>query len=203
MLKCQTCDQPATHHVTEMVAGEPREYHLCEKHVQDLENLPPPPKSLGPGTGFQRFWNDSKLGEILQDPAVRQEIAAHVLPALGLGLLNQKPEVRVAAVFDLMRLGPEARSAADALRDALKDPDERVAKAAQIALEYIQSDRASPWFEEVVAKKRTAPPGERGGVSPPVTSNNRLTSSYPRANAAPLAHRRANAAPLAMRLAGG
>jgi hypothetical protein len=146
MMKCQSCDQQATHHITEMVAGQPREYHLCEKHLQDWEHLPPPPKSLGPGTAFERLWNDSKIWEVLQDPAVKKEMAAHLLPALCLALLHQKPEVRTAAVFRLMQLGSDARSATAALRDALGDPDERVAKAARIALEYIEGDQARHWF---------------------------------------------------------
>jgi transcription antitermination factor NusG len=146
MLKCQICDQPATHHVTEIVAGEPRDYHLCEKHLQNWEHLPeqlPPwPKSGGPGAPLQKLLNDAKLLGVLQDPAVRQEMAAHLLPALCLALLHEKAEMRVAAIFSIMRLGSDVRSASGALRDALKDSDERVATAAQLALEYMESDQA-------------------------------------------------------------
>jgi HEAT repeat protein len=53
---------------------------------------------------------------------------------------------KYAAAYRLMQLGPDGRSAAGALRDALQDPDERVAKAARIALEYIETDEARPWF---------------------------------------------------------
>ena len=146
MMKCQTCDQPATHHVTDMVAGEPREYHVCEKHLQDLEHLAPARKPLEPVRPLERFWNDSNLRKVLHDPEVRKEIAAHLLPALCLALLHEKPEVRMAAVFRLLQLGSDAGSATGALRDALRDPDERVAKAAQLALEYIESGHAPPWF---------------------------------------------------------
>jgi hypothetical protein len=129
-----------------MVAGEAREYHVCEKHLQDLEHLAPAPKSRQPGTPFEKICNDSDLRKVLHDPEVRQELAPHLLPALCLALLHQKPEVRMAAIFRLMRLGSDARSATGALRDAQRDPDERVAKAAQIALEYIESNQAPAWF---------------------------------------------------------
>jgi hypothetical protein len=149
MLKCQACDQPATHHITEMVAGEPCgfcEYHLCEDHYLEWEHLPerrpPERKSCRPDTPFQKLVNDSKLREALHDPVVRQEMAAHLLPPLCLALLHEKPEVRTAAVFHIMQLRSDARCATGALRDALKDPDPLVAKAAQIALEYLESDRA-------------------------------------------------------------
>src|SRR5262249_8065663 len=105
MLKCQTCDKPATHHVTELVAGEPVEYHVWETDLRDLEHLPPGGRLPDLGTGFGAFLNDPALCEALRDPAVMQETAAHLLPALCLALLHQKPEVRISAVFHLMRLG--------------------------------------------------------------------------------------------------
>jgi hypothetical protein len=146
MIKCQQCPQPATNHVTEIVAGNTVEYHLCDVHLKDLDTLVstfPPAK---PTTGFWGFTEDRQLREALADPAVRQEIAAHVLPALCLALLHQKPEVRITAAYCLMQFGTDARSAAGALRDALRNPDERVAKAAKIALEYIETAEARPWF---------------------------------------------------------
>jgi hypothetical protein len=145
-MKCQTCDQPATHHITEIVAGKPVEYHLCETHLNTLEHLPDAPRRVELGTKFGTFWNDPMLCRALHDPAVTQEMAAHLLPALCLALLHQKPEVRIAAVFYFVLLGCQARSAAGALRDALQDSDERVAKAAGIALDYIESNEARPWF---------------------------------------------------------
>jgi hypothetical protein len=54
--------------------------------------------------------------------------------------------VRIAAAFHLMLLGLDARSAAGALRNAAQDADEGVAKAARIALEYIETDKAQPWL---------------------------------------------------------
>jgi hypothetical protein len=93
---------------------------------------------------METFWKDPKLRGVLGDPVVRQEMAAHLLPALCLALLHEKPEVRIAAVVHLLQLGPDARSAAGALRDALRDPDERVATAARIALEFLEGDQAGP-----------------------------------------------------------
>ncbi len=146
MIKCQECAQSATNHVTEIVAGKPVEYHLCDVHIKDLDTLEPRLPPAKPPTGLGGFSGDRQLREAVGDPAVRQEMAAHVLPALCLALLHEKPEVRIAAAFRLMQLGPDARSAAGALRDALRDPDERVVKAAKIALEYLEMDEARPWF---------------------------------------------------------
>jgi hypothetical protein len=144
MLNCQTCDQPATHHVTEIIAGKPVEYHLCQTHLQDLEHLAPAPN---PGTPFQALRSDPAVGEALSDPAIWQEMAAHLLPALCLALLHEKPAMRIAAIYRLIQFGSYARSAAGALRDAIRDPDEHVAKAARTALDYIESDQAKRvWF---------------------------------------------------------
>jgi hypothetical protein len=145
-MKCQSCTQPATHHVTEIVAGKAAEYHVCDDHLRELDSLEPACGPGKPATGIRAFWEDPKLGEALRDPEARQQMAAHVLPALCLALLHERPQVRVAAAFRLLQLGPDARSAAGALRDALRDPDERVAHAARLALEYIEAGDTAPWF---------------------------------------------------------
>jgi hypothetical protein len=146
MIKCQECAQSATNHVTEIVAGKPVEYHLCDVHIKDLDTLEPRLPPAKPPTGLSAFSDDRELWAAVCDQAVRQEMAAHVLPALCLALLHEKPEVRIAAVYRLMRLGSDARSAAGALRDALRDPDERVVKAAKVALDYLETDEKRPWF---------------------------------------------------------
>jgi HEAT repeat protein len=111
-----------------------------------LEKLEPAGRSNNPATGFSAFMEDPELCELLRDQEARQKVAAGLLPPLCLALLDQKPAVRVAAAFRLMALGPDAQSALGALRDALKDPDERVRKAAAIALEHIQNAQESLWF---------------------------------------------------------
>jgi hypothetical protein len=143
-MKCQACDQPATHHVTDIVAGQATDYHVCAAHLQDLDALEAYPGRDPHGSGFAAICCDPDLGPIVRDSAVRQELAAHVLPALCLALLSPKPEVRVAAAFLLMQFGADARSAGGALRDALADPDERVARAARIAVEYVEHAHARP-----------------------------------------------------------
>jgi hypothetical protein len=143
-MKCQECGQPATNHVTEIVAGEFVEYHVCDTHLGNLEALKPAPLPDRRRTGFEAFLEDSRLQAAIMDPAVRQELAAHLLPPLCLALLHQKPEVRIAASFGLMQFGADGRSAEGALRDALQDADERVAKAASLALEYIKSGQTAP-----------------------------------------------------------
>jgi hypothetical protein len=145
-MKCQECDKPATHHVTDIIASKLVEIHVCEAHFQKLDDLATkagPPK---PEPGFGTFVDVPALRQALCESAVRQKVAAYLLPALCLALLDDKPEVRVAAAFRLLILGPHARPASGALRDALRDLDERVRKAAEITLEYIQTDQEPPWF---------------------------------------------------------
>jgi hypothetical protein len=142
-MQCQACDQNATQHITDIVAGKAVEYHVCDEHAKTLDLLPPTPL---PKKGYLGFFTDPALCDVLREPKPREVLAAHLLPALCLALLDPMPEVRIAAAFHLMRLGPDGRSAAGALRDALRDRDERVVKAASIALDFLESDEATPWF---------------------------------------------------------
>ena len=145
-MKCQVCNKPATLHVTEIIASKPVEFHVCEAHFQDLDGLATKAGPKKPEAGFGTFVDVPELRQALCEPAVRQKVAAYLLPALCLALLDEKPEVRVAAAFRLLILGPHARPVCGALRGALRDPDERVRKAAEITLEYIQTDQEPPWF---------------------------------------------------------
>jgi hypothetical protein len=121
-----------------LVGGQPVEYHVCEAHLQELDTLVPATARPKPATGFAAFWEDANLRQALQDRVGQEKVAAHLLPALALALLDENPRVRVSAAFRLMALGPDARSALGALQGALRDPDERVRRAAQLAVEYIQ-----------------------------------------------------------------
>jgi hypothetical protein len=140
------CPEDATHHVTEIVEGKAVEYHLCDLHLRDQAYLKPGECQPRPAEGFAGFMCDPLLREAIQAPAARQKVAAHQLPALCLALLDSVAEVRVAAAFQMMLFGQEARSALGALRQALHDPDERVRKAAARALGHIESEkRGSPF----------------------------------------------------------
>jgi hypothetical protein len=142
-MKCQACEEQATHHVTELVAGKPEEYHVCEKHLQALKGLEP--ESHGRRAGFRAFWDDPEIREVLRDAEARQKMEAYLLPVLCLALLDDKPEVRILSAYRLMQLGGNAQSAIQALRNALLDKDERLVKAAQIAIEWIQTGQPG-WF---------------------------------------------------------
>jgi protein arginine kinase activator len=50
-MKCQACDKPATNHVTEIVGGDPVEYHICDTHLQNLEAIERAPKARGQKRG--------------------------------------------------------------------------------------------------------------------------------------------------------
>jgi hypothetical protein len=142
-MKCQACDEAATLHVTEIVAGEPVEHHVCETHFQSLEGIAPATASSkpSPDTGIGAF---VLLREAQRNAVARQKMAAHLLPALCLGLLDESAEVRLMSAFWLMRLAPDAGPAVGALQNALRDPDERVRKAATIALKQIDTMSTPP-----------------------------------------------------------
>jgi hypothetical protein len=142
-MKCQACEEQATHHVTELVAGKPEEYHVCEKHLQDLRGLEP---ERGRPKGLRALWDDPEVCKALKDPVAGEKITAYLLPALCLALLDPNPEVRVRCVFHLMGLGVNAKSAIQALRNALLDQDQRVRKAAEVAIEGIETGRPMVFF---------------------------------------------------------
>ena len=73
-------------------------------------------------------------------------MAAYLLPELCVALLDHNPELRLLAAFRMMQHGCDAKSALGALRDAVKDSDERVQKAAEAAIKYIESEQSTPWF---------------------------------------------------------
>jgi hypothetical protein len=146
-MKCQACDQPATCHVTEIVDGNPVEYHVCEEHAQQLDALKP----VDYRAGFQRspfstFLAEPALCQALREPASQARLAAHLLPALCLGLLDVNPGVRVSAVYRLIQLGRHAQSASADLQDAIGDKYERVRRAAQVALDHLRRDPEPFWF---------------------------------------------------------
>jgi hypothetical protein len=145
-MKCQACEEVATHHVTEIVGGKPVDYHVCGAHLKNLGDLEPPKRQHEKREGIGAFMTDPELLDALRDAAAREKVSAHQLPPLCLALLDPKPEVRVGASFQLMLLGSDALSANGALRQALQDLDERVRKAAQAALEEIQKGRSPRWF---------------------------------------------------------
>ena len=76
----------------------------------------------------------------------RQKMAAYVLPALCVALLDHEPEVRLHAAFRIMQHGSDAKSALGALRDALDDSDERVRKVVEVSIKLIESEQQPLWF---------------------------------------------------------
>lgn len=42
-MKCQTCDDPATFHLTDVVNKKKRELHLCERCARERNLIPDPP----------------------------------------------------------------------------------------------------------------------------------------------------------------
>jgi hypothetical protein len=127
--------------VTDIVAGEAVEYHVCDEHLQELDALKPAAGEKQPATGVEAFWKDPDIHRALRDPEAREKMAAYLLPPLCLGLVDPKPEVRICSAYGLMLYGPNAQSAVGALRDALRDSDERVRRVADIALELIETGK--------------------------------------------------------------
>jgi hypothetical protein len=147
MHQCQVCANPATLHITEMVDGKPMEYHVCEKHAKTLGALEPAKDPQTKTAGY------AEIIEALLNNVAHEKIVAHLLPALCLALLDQMPEVRIAAAFYLNLIGADARSAKEALTNALQDEDERVREAAHIALGAIE-DGHPPFLAPLFTRKR-------------------------------------------------
>ncbi len=132
-MKCQKCHETATHHITEIVEGKLLEYHVCEEHAGELEPLKGP---QGQGCSKALRSYDEAL-EPFCDPAAQQKMAAYLLPALALALLDENAAVRILAANHMMFLEADAKSAIGALRDALNDPDDRVRTVADRAIRLI------------------------------------------------------------------
>jgi hypothetical protein len=145
-MKCQSCDNQATLHVTELVNGQPTEIHVCEAHFDDLDKLKAAMERQSPNS-LMAFLGHPGIREAMGDPEARKKVVAHLLPALCLALLDSKPEVKVIAIYHLMMLGPDAQSAVGALQDARQDANENVRQAAECALKCIESDQKLPWMD--------------------------------------------------------
>jgi hypothetical protein len=144
-MKCQSCDNQATLHVTELVNSQPSEFHVCEAHLDDLDKLKAAMERQSPNS-LTAFLGNPGIHEAMSDPEARKKVAAHLLPALCLALLDPKPEVKIIAIYHLMMLGPNARSAVGALQDARQDANEKVSDAAECALKCIESHQELPWI---------------------------------------------------------
>jgi HEAT repeat protein len=144
-MKCQSCDNQATLHVTELVNGQPTEFHVCEAHFDDLDKLKAAMERQS-SNSLMAFLGHPGIREAMGDPEARKKVAAHLLPALCLALLDPKPEVKVIAIYHLMMLGPDAQSAIGALQDACQDPNEGVRHAAGLALKIVEGKEDCPWL---------------------------------------------------------
>jgi HEAT repeat protein len=131
-MKCQSCDNQATLHVTEMVNGEPTEFHVCESHLEDLDKLKAAMERQS--SGGMAFWLNPEIGKALDDPEAQKKFAAHLLPAICQALQDPKPEVKIIALQHLMMFRQCAKSAVTALQDAMLDSNENVREAAKLVL---------------------------------------------------------------------
>jgi protein arginine kinase activator len=90
-VKCQSCDSPATVHLTEIVGGKKRELHLCQGCAEKKELLK------------QQEWN---LSAILQSMigqhvgASTDELARLNCPACGIKYMEFKAEGRLGCPHD-------------------------------------------------------------------------------------------------------
>jgi hypothetical protein len=136
-MKCQACDAPATMSVTEVADGKAVTYQVCEQHALELDTLQG--KIAASARKTVRLFSEAGFLEACGDADARRKLAAHLLPGLCLALTDESPNVRIQAALGLMGLGPDAASALPALRDAAGDADERVRRAAEAAIELIES----------------------------------------------------------------
>jgi hypothetical protein len=148
-MKCEHCDLPGTSHVTERVNGDYISRHLCEKHA----GISPPPSSPAvhashegvPTDAIRTIFRDPELRAAAADEAANEKLASYLLPPLYLALQDERAEVRVTAALWIAELAKQAASATGAVHGCLRDPDERVRRAASVVLEWISfAEHAAP-----------------------------------------------------------
>jgi hypothetical protein len=89
--------------------------------------------------GFPAVVEDPEILKVFTDSEAREKLVAYLLPVLCLALLDPKPEIRILSAIHFLYLGADARSAIQALRDALSDQDPRMRKVAEIVIESIET----------------------------------------------------------------
>jgi protein-arginine kinase activator protein McsA len=73
-MKCQSCDNQATLHVTELVNGEPIGFHVCEAHFDDLDKLKAAMERQSPNS-LMAFLGNPGIREAMGDPEARKKVA--------------------------------------------------------------------------------------------------------------------------------
>ncbi len=90
-MKCQTCDLPATVHLTEIVGGKKRELHLCQACAEKKEILKQ--QELNLSAILQNV-----IGQHVGAPA--DELARLTCPACGIKYMEFKAEGRLGCPHD-------------------------------------------------------------------------------------------------------
>lgn len=139
-MKCQKCDKQVSQHITELVDGKPVEYHVCDEHAIDL-TPGPPPKDVP----LVRVLWDTELRMALEDKQALKQVAIEIFHCLCDALQDERPEVRIQAIFRMMcrdAIPDRVESALEVLEPTLSDPDPRVRKIAKLAIDLIKDRRA-------------------------------------------------------------
>ncbi len=135
-MKCQTCDNPATVHVTETVNQKKRELHLCEKCARERNLIPQKP---GPQLDLKALLNllmhpFPKSGE-LHEETPQVGFACEIC---GLTLAEFKAEGRLGCQHDY-----------EALRATLEPLLERIHRAVGHAGKAPRAVRVREWKKQM------------------------------------------------------
>lgn len=170
-MKCELCNDTATHHVTERVDGKYIQHHRCEAHAEGeprpAESGPaqqsgtPKEPDGSPETAISIIHADPELQAANRDEECEEKLTAFLLPAYCLALQDQRPEVRISAIIHIANLNHLGVSLIGALRDRLQDSDDRVRRAAQAAVDWLtfalnEPDRKrvrNVWFQALVGRQ--------------------------------------------------
>jgi len=153
-MKCQVCNETAVHHITDLAAGTPVEFHVCEAHFADLASLEPARAANDDEPAVQavrdagccevshgqiRFgrcpWCKLFIG-MLESPASSSKQEIHWHPAaVAAGIRSSDSWVRCTTILGLWRGWQFDDEMLGVIAAALKHTDSSVADCAERALQ--------------------------------------------------------------------
>jgi protein arginine kinase activator len=98
-VKCQKCSKPATIHITEIIKGSPKEFHLCEEHARQQLSSEEPDKAANPTSKAM-----AKLASRRRDTS---ELDKQTCPVCGISFLEFRNAGRLGCPHDYEAFGEE------------------------------------------------------------------------------------------------
>ena len=143
-MKCQTCDNPATVHLTDIVNNKKRELHLCERCARERNLIPDPP---GPQLDLKALLNllmhpfpPGTQGEEAEAAGAAAHSTGDACEVCGITLAEFKAEGRLGCSHDY-----------ESLRGALEPLLERIHRSVVHAGKAPRAVRIREWKKQMKA----------------------------------------------------